>query len=120
MTVGIRSAEADSLLDTLLGSTPAFTLHTADPGASATTAASAGDSSKKTGAASSSSAGTKSISSSVGPWTNAGTSETISHVAAWITTVFKVSSALTTARSWILGDTFTLTSFSVSITPIAS
>lgn len=120
MTVGIRSAEADSLLDTLLGSTPGFTLHTGDPGAAGTSNASAGDSSKKTGAASASSGGTKSTSASTGPWTNGGTSETISHVAAWITTVFKISAALTASRAWVSGDTFTLTSFSVSLSPIAA
>lgn len=120
MTVGIRSAEADSLLDTLLGSTPAFTLHTGDPGAAGTSNASVGDNTKKTGAASASSGGTKSTSASTGPWTNGGTSETISHVAAWITTVFKISAALTASRAWVSADTFTLTSFSVSISPIAA
>ena len=120
MTVGIRSADADSLLDTLLGSTPAFTLHTADPGAAGTSNASVGDSTKKTGAASASSGGTKSISSAVTGWTNGGTSETISHVSCWITTTFKVSSALTASRAWVSGDTFSLSTFSVSLSPIAA
>lgn len=120
MTVGIKSSEADSILDTLLGSTPAFTIHVGDPGAAGTSNPSAGDSSKKTGAAGSSSAGTKAMTGTTGPWTNGGTSETISHVAAWITTAFKISSALTASRAWVSGDTFTLTSFSVSITPIAA
>lgn len=120
MTTGIRSAEADSLLDTLLGSTPAFTIHTGDPGAAGTSNASAGDNTKKTGAAGSSSAGTKAMTGTTGPWTNGGTSETISHIAAWITTVFKVSAALAASRAWATGDTITLTSFSVTLGPVAA
>lgn len=120
MTTGIRGAEANSLLDTLLGSTPAFTIHVGDPGAAGTGNPSVGDATKITGAASSASAGSKALSSNAGPWTNGGTSETLSHVASWITTVFKVSAALSASQAWASGNTFTLTTFTVSISPIAA
>jgi hypothetical protein len=120
MTVGISATAANSALDTLLGSTPAFTLHIADPGAAGTTSPSAGDATKITGAMSAAAAGSKALSSNAGPWTNGGATETLSHVAAWITTVFKISAALTASRAWIATDTFTLTGFTVSITPIAA
>src|ERR1044072_790260 len=115
MTVGIKSAEADSLLDTLLGSTPGITLHTGDPGSAGTANASAGDNTKKTISMSSSSAGTKAMSGTGGPWTNGGSSETLSHIAAWITTTFKISAALSASQAWASAHTFTLTSFSVSL-----
>jgi hypothetical protein len=120
MTVGIRSAEADSLLDTLLGSTPGITLHTGDPGAAGTSNASAGDNTKKTIAMGSSASGTKAMTGTGGPWTNGGSSETLTHIAAWITTVFKISAALTASQAWANTNTFTLTTFSVSVTPIAA
>lgn len=120
MTTGIAASEANSALDTLLGSGPGITLHTGDPGAAGTASASAGDSSKKTITMGSASAGSKAMTGSGGPWTNGGASETLSHVAAWITTVFKVSGALSSTQAWDSGNTFTLTTFTVSITPVAA
>jgi hypothetical protein len=123
MTVGVRAAEANSILDTLLGATPAFTIHVGDPGAAGTSNPSGADATKITGAMSSASAGSKALSANVGPWTNgttAAVSETLSHVAAWITTVFKISAALTSSQAWVSTNTFTLTTFTVSVTPIAA
>lgn len=120
MTTGIRTAEANSLLDTLLGSTPAFQIHVGDPGAAGTSNLSAGDATKITGAMASASAGSKALSANAGPWTNGGTSETLSHVSAWITTVFKISAALTASQAWVASNTFTLTTFTVSVTPLAA
>jgi len=120
MTAGISATAANSALDTLLGSTPAFTLHTGDPGSAGTANASAGDATKITGAMSSASAGSKALSANAGPWTNASTTETLTHVSAWITTVFKLSAALTASQAWVDTNTFTLTTFTVSITPVAA
>lgn len=120
MTTGIKASEANSLLDTLLGSTPAVTLHIGDPGASGTANPSAGDATKITIAAGSASAGSKSMTGTGGPWTNGGASETLSHIAVWITTAFKVSGALSASQAWASGNTFTLTTLTVSITPVAA
>jgi hypothetical protein len=120
MTLGIKSSEADSLLDTLLGSGPGITVHTGDPGAAGTSNASVGDNTKKTITMGSSSGGTKAMTGTGGPWTNGGTSETLSHVAAWITTAFKLSAILSASQAWVSTNTFTLTTFSVSLSPIAA
>lgn len=120
MTVGISATAANSALDTLLGATPAVTLHTGDPGAAGTANASAGDATKITIAAASASAGSKAMTGSGGPWTNGGTSETLSHISLWITTVFKLSSALSASQPWVSGNTFTLTSLTVALSPIAA
>jgi len=130
VTVGLSSANlANKWLDMLAGT--AFTapaafwvkLHTADPGASGATAAAAGDTNRKQVTWSAASAGSKSMSSMSGSWTNGGTSETLSHLSFWDASSagnFLASCALTASQAWASTNTFSLTSLSISFTPIAA
>jgi hypothetical protein len=101
----------------------AVKLHTADPGASGTTAAGVGDTTRKSVTWSAASAGSKAMSSMSGGWTNGGTSETLSHISMWDSTTagnFLASAALTSSQAWASGNTFSLTSLSISLSPIAA
>jgi hypothetical protein len=130
VTVGLNAANlANKWLDMLAGT--AFTaptvfavkLHTADPGAAGATAAAAGDTTRKSVTWAAASAGSKAMSSMSGGWTNGGTSETLSHLSFWDSTTagnFLGSSALTASQAWASTNTFSLTSLSVSLAPIAA
>lgn len=130
MTVGLSATNlANKWLDMLAGT--AFTaptvfavkLHTADPGSAGTTAAAAGDTTRKSVTWSAASSGSKSMSSMSGSWTNGGTSETLSHLSFWDSTSagnFLASCALTSSQAWASTNTFSLTSLSISFTPIAA
>lgn len=130
MTVGLSGANlANKWLDMLGGTAftaptlTAIKLHTADPGASGATAAAAGDTTRKTVTWSAASAGSKAMSSMSGTWTNGGTSETISHISGWDSTTagnFLFSGALSASQAWASTNTFTLTSLTVSLSPIAA
>lgn len=130
MTVGIKDTNlANKWLD-MLGATaftaPATTavkLHTADPGAAATTAASSVTTRFAiTWAAAS--AGSKAMSGTLS-WTSwAGTSpETLTHISVWDSTSagnFLFSAALTASKTVTTGDTFTLSSLTFSLSPLAA
>lgn len=130
MTVGLSATNlANKWLDMLAAT--AFTapaafavkLHTADPGAAGTTAAAAGDTTRKSVTWSAASSGSKAMSSMSGSWTNGGTSETLTHISCWDSTTagnFLFSAALTASQAWASGNTFSLTSLSISLTPIAA
>lgn len=98
-------------------------LHTADPGASGTTAVSAGDNTRKTVAQNAASSGSITINGTAGPWTNGGTSETITHISVWDASSagnFLYSAPLTASQAWASGNTFTLNTLTVAITPLAA
>jgi hypothetical protein len=130
MTTGLSSANlANKWLDMLAGT--AFTapaafwakLHTADPGSAGATAAGVGDATRKQVTWAAASAGSKAMSSMSGNWTNGGTSETLTHLSFWDASSagnFLASCALTASQAWVSTNTFTLTSLSISFTPIAA
>lgn len=130
MAVGLSAANlANKWLDMLAGT--AFTaptvcaikLHTADPGSAGTTAAAAGDTTRKSVTWSAASAGSKAMSSMSGSWTNGGTSETLTHLSAWDSTSagnFLFSAALTSSKAWASTDTFSLSTLTFALTPIAA
>lgn len=122
MTVGLVASYVNGWLDTDFA-TNWIKLHTADPGSAGTTAAAAGDTSRKQATMGSASGGSKAMTSMSGVWTNVSTTETISHVSVWTASTsgtFKASAALTASQAWVNTNTFTLTSFSIAITPIAA
>ena len=130
MAVGLHAANlANKWLDMLAGT--AFTaptntwckLHTADPGASGATAASA-ETTRKQFTWSAASGGSKSIAATLPQWASwsAGT-ETISHISVWDASTagnFLYSFALTTSKQVTNGDTLNLTAHTISFTPIAA
>jgi hypothetical protein len=133
MAVGISTVNlANAWLDMLEGTAftaPAATwveLHTADPGASGTTAVSVGSTTRLQATAANwnaAASGSKAISAPIGPWTNGGTSETISHLAIFSASsagTFYWSVALTTPQAWASGNTFTLNTLTFAFTPLAA
>lgn len=130
MTVGLAvTTLANKWLDML--SATAFTapvgsfvkLHTADPGVAGATAAAVGSATRVTITYAAASAGVKAMNGTLPVWTNGGTTETISHISLWdaITAgTFLFTGALTTPQAWAATNTFTLTSLSMAITPLAA
>jgi hypothetical protein len=133
MAVGLSTVNlANAWLDMLEGT--AFTaptalwveLHTADPGASGTTAVSVGSTTRLQLTAANFNAaasGSKAMAAAIGPWTNGGTSETISHLAIFSASsagTFWWSVALTASQAWASGNTFTLNTLTVAFTPLAA
>jgi hypothetical protein len=124
MTVGLAAAAVNSWLDTLFATASCYVkLHTADPGASGATAAAAGSTTRVNATMGAAAAGSKAMTSMASTWTNGGTSETLSHISLWTASTagtFNGSAALTSPQPWVATNTFTLTSLSIAITPIAA
>lgn len=124
MTVGLAAAAVNGWLDGTFATATCFVkLHTADPGAAGATAAAAGDTTRKQATMASASGGSKAMTSMASSWTNGGTSETLSHISLWSASsagTFNGSAALTASQAWASGNTFSLTSLSIAITPIAA
>ena len=128
MTVGLSATNtANKLLETLGRTGTTFTagtmkvaIHTADPGASGTTAASS-NTTKQSLTFSAASAGSMSLTSSPTAWSMTAT-ETITHISLWDSagTTFLWSVALTTSKSVVSGDSLQLTSLTLALTPIAA
>jgi hypothetical protein len=124
MATGLSASVVNGWLDgTFATATCYVKLHTADPGAAGATAAAAGDTSRKQATMAAASGGSKAASASVGPWTNGGTSETLSHISLWSASTagtFNGSAALSASQAWASTNTFTLTSLTIAVTPIAA
>lgn len=128
MTAGLSATNlANKWLDMLAGT--AFTapaaffvkLHTGDPGSAGANNASA-VTTRQSVTWSAASGGSKSESASPTAWSMTAT-ETISFVSFWDASTagnFLGSAALTTSRSVISGDTLTLTTLTIALSPIAA
>jgi hypothetical protein len=119
---------ANKWLDMLAGTaftapaTTAVKLHTADPGSAATTAPS-GNTTRVALTWSAAASGSKAISNTPSWASWASGSETLSHISVWDSTTagnFLFSAALTTAKAITNGDTFTLSSLTFALTPLAA
>jgi hypothetical protein len=129
MAVGLSSANlANSWLNMLRGTAftaPAGTfvkLHTADPGAAGATAASA-NTTRVSATFSAASAGVLTMSNTPTWAAWASGSETLTHISVWDASTagnFLYSVALTTSKSVTNGDTFTLSSHTFTLSPIAA
>jgi hypothetical protein len=98
-------------------------LHTADPGAAGTTGVSVGSTTRVVITWSAASGGVMTITGTAPQWTNGGTSETITHVSFWSATTagtFYASSQLTASQAWASANTFTLTTQTWALSPIAA
>jgi hypothetical protein len=124
MTTGVTAAVANGWLDGTFATATCFVkLHTADPGSAGATAAAAGSTTRVQATMAAASAGSKAMTSMASTWTNGGTSETLSHLSLWTAAsagTFNGSAALTAPQAWVSTNTFTLTSLSIAITPIAA
>jgi hypothetical protein len=127
VTLGLASAIANSILNVYRGTTWTglsvwVKLHTADPGAAGATAAAAGSVTRNQATWNAASGGSMTI-STLAAWTNGGTSETISHISLWDAVTagnFLQSAALSVAQAWVSTNTLTLTTLTLSLTPIAA
>ena len=124
MTVGFAAAAVNGWLDgTFATATCYVKLHTGDPGSAGATAAAAGSTTRVQATMAAASGGSKAMTSMASSWTNGGTSESLSHISLWTASTagtFNASAALSSSKAWASGDTFSLTSLSIAITPIAA
>lgn len=124
MTTGITAAVANGWLDgTFATATCWVKLHIADPGAAGATSPAAGDATRKQATMAAASGGSKAMTGTAGPWTNVTTTETLTHISLWTASTagtFNGSGALSASQPWVNTNTFTLTSLSIAITPIAA
>ena len=98
-------------------------LHTGDPGSAGTSNTSSGSTTRSALTQSAASGGSISITGTNPSWTNGGTSETITHISVWSASTsgtFLYSVALASSKAWASGDTLTLTSCTVSLSPAAA
>lgn len=98
-------------------------IHTADPGAAGTTSISVGSTTRSALTQAAASGGSISITGTSPSWTNGGTSETITHISVWSASTagtFLYSVALSASKAWASGDTLTLNTCTVSLTPVAA
>lgn len=125
-TVNLANKILNQLINNTSWTAPAAIyaqLHTASPGSAGTTSVSAGSTTRLSCSYSAASSGSVSLSGNVGPWTNGGTSETLTDVSFWDASTsgnFLWSAAMGSSHAWVSSDTFTLTSATVSITPLAA
>lgn len=98
-------------------------LHTGDPGTGASNV-SAGSSARSQVTFSAASGGAIALTGTQPTWVNGGTSETISHISVWDgqsgTPNMLWTAQLTSSKAWASGDTLTLTSCGLSLSPLAS
>lgn len=127
MAVGLNTTNlANSWLNVLRNTaspaiaTPHAQLHTADPGAAGTTAVSTGVATRQPLTFAAASGG--SIALSANPtWTATG-ADTITHVSVWSASsagTHYANAALSASKTVAAGDTFTLTSLTISLSPLA-
>ena len=129
MTVGLSTTNlANAMLNGIRNTNFAVgatyvQIHTSDPGSAGTTGVSAGSSTRSAVTFSAASAGAIALTGTQPSWTNGGTSETITHISVWSASTsgnFLWSAALTTGKTWGSGDTLTLTSCGLSLSPLAA
>lgn len=128
MTAGLAPSLANQILEIYrnvaptLVATPFIQLHTGDPGAAGTANVSVGSTTRNAVTWNAASAGSMTL-ASLAAWTNGGTSETITHISIWTASTagtFKQSAALTASQAWVSTNTLTLTTLTLSYTPIAA
>ena len=98
-------------------------IHTGDPGASGTSNVSAGSTTRSALTQSAAANSAIAITGTNPSFTNGGTSETITHISVWSASTagtFLYSVQLGSSKTWASGDTLTLTSCSVSLSPAAA
>ena len=103
--------------------TQAAKLHTGDPGSAGANNAAVGDATRKTIGYGAAASGSMTLSTTAPVWTNGGTSETLTDISVWDATSagnFQYSAQLSASQAWASGNTFTLTSLTFSLTPLAA
>jgi hypothetical protein len=124
VTLGLSSTVVNGWLDGTFATASCYVkLYIGDPGAAGATTPAVGDATRKQATMATASGGSKAMTGTAGPWTNVSTTETLSHIGLWSAAAagtFNASAALTASQAWVNTNTFTLTSLSIAITPIAA
>lgn len=98
-------------------------LHTAGPGSAGATAAAVGSATRVLAGYAAPSSGSISQTGTAPSWTNGGTTETLTDISVWDALTagnFLFSFLLTASQAWVSTNTFTMTTYSLALTPIAS
>ena len=125
-TANLANAILNNLINNATWSPPAAIyaeLHIGTPGAAGTSNPSAGSTQRFQLSYSAASGGSVALSSNSSAFTNTSGTETLSDVAFWSAVsggTFLWSAPMNSTHTWNLNDTFTLTSATVSITPLAA
>jgi hypothetical protein len=125
-TANLANKILNNLINNSAWSAPAgifAELHIGTPGAAGTSNPSAGSVTRNVLSYSAAAGGATSLSTNSAAWTNGSGTETLSDMAFWDAVTagnFLWSAAMNTTHTWNLNDTFTLTSATVSITPLAA
>jgi hypothetical protein len=131
MTRGFAAAIANKMLDAIRDGGATMTvvadtyvkLHIGDPGSAGTANPSAGTTTRVLVAQAAPSGGGMVITGTNPQFTNGGATEDITDISVWdhpTAGTFQYSVQLASPKSWLNGQTFTLTALSVSIAPIAA
>lgn len=128
MAVGLSATNlANKLLDTVRNTSFAVAgtfvkVHTGDPGTGAANA-SAGSTARPQVTFAAASNGAIALTGTQPVWTNGGTSETVTHISVWDSATagnLLWTAQLASSKAWSAGDTLTLTSCGLSLSPLAS
>ena len=123
MTVGLSATTANGIVDGIGSGTIYVKLHTGDPGSAGTSNASA-NTTRVQSTRASASAGSSAQSGTAPAWASwASGSETISHISLWTASTggtFLGSAALTASKSIVNGDSLTLSTLTIALSPIAA
>lgn len=131
MTVGYSSANVATPLLNALRANASWTapaanyakLYVGDPGATGANNAAAGSTTRVVLTWAAPSGNAIALTTVFPVWTNGGTSETLTHIGVFDAITagnFLYSVALTSAQAWATANTFTLTSGSITVSPIAA
>ena len=128
MTVGLSAANlANKMLDGVRNVSFAVAgtyvkIHTGDPGTGAANAA-AGSTTRPAVTFAAAANGAIALTGTQPIWTNGGTSETVTHISVWDSATagnMVWTAQLASSKAWSAGDTLTLTSCGLSLSPLAS
>lgn len=128
MPVGLSAGNlANKLLDTVRNTSFAVAgtyckIHTGDPG-NGTANAAAGSVARPQVNFAAASGGAIALTGTQPVWTNGGTSETVTHISVWDSATagnMLWTAQLASSKAWSAGDTLTLTSCGLSLSPLAS
>jgi len=98
-------------------------LHLTSPGSAGTLSTSVGSTVRQVANFAAASGGVMTMSTTTTAWTNAGATETLTDISLWTAAsagTFLISLPLTVSKAWASGDTFTLNTLSLTLTPIAA
>jgi hypothetical protein len=122
--VNVANAWLNTLRATSTSYAAAFIeLHLTSPGSAGTFSTSVGSTVRQVANFAAPSAGVMTMSTTTTAWTNGGATETLTDISLFVTAsagTFLISLPLTVSKPWASGDTFTLNTLSLTLTPLAA